>query len=90
MYAPATLRDIFFASLLSIVITFFVAVTYAFYPLLSAMVSGLVGSYIGTGSSGIGAVAGGVSGSFVRAVLVAEPVIFLIIFALLRRRRMLS
>ena len=90
MYAPSTLRDIFFALSLSLVLTFLVAIIYAFYPLISVMVSGLVGSRVGAGSGGIGVVVGGVAESFLWVVLVAEPVLFLVIFALLRQRRVLS
>jgi hypothetical protein len=90
MSAPATSRNIISALLLSLVATFLLAAIYAFYPLISVMASGRFSSHAGAGSGGIGAVAGGGGESFLWAMLVAEPVVFLIIFALLRRRRVLS
>ncbi len=90
MSLPTTLRNILLALSLSTVLTFLVAIVYAFYPVISAMTSGLVSGHAGAGSGGIGAVAGGLGESFMWAVLLAEPVIFLIIFALLQRRRGLS
>ena len=90
MSAPSTPRSIFSALLLSLITTFLLAMIYAFYPLMSATVSGLFRSRAGAGSGGIGAVAGGVGESLLWAVLVVEPVAFLIIFALLRRRRVPS
>jgi hypothetical protein len=89
MSAPSTARNIISALLLSLAAALFSAVVHALYPLISAVVSGLFSSRAGAGSGGIGAVAGGVSESFLLAILVAGPVFFLIIFALLRRRRVL-
>ena len=54
---------------------------------MSGVVSGLSSSSAGAGSDGIGVVAGGVGESFLGAVLVTEPVSFLITFAILQRRR---
>ena len=90
MFAPSTSRNIFPALLLSLVVTFLLAIIYAFYPLISAIVSGMFSSRAGGGSGGIGAVAGGGGASFLWAALVVEPVLFLIFFALLQRRRALS
>ena len=90
MSTPSTSRNILLALLLSLAATFLLAIIYAFYPLISAMVSGLFSSRAGAGGGGIGAVAGGGGESLLRAVLVIEPVLFLITFALLRRRRALS
>ena len=87
MSVPAPARNILLALLLSLVAGLFPAVIYAFYPLIAATVSNLAGSRGAAGSGGIGAVAGGVGESFLWAVLVAAPVLFLIIFALLQRRR---
>jgi hypothetical protein len=78
------------ALLLSLVATFLLAIIYAFYPLISAMGSGLFSGRWGGGSGGIGAAAGGVVESFRWAVLVVEPAVFLIAFALFRRRRVPS
>ena len=90
MSTPSTLRNIFSALLLSLVTTFVLAVFYAFHPLISTIVSSLFSSHAGAGSGGIGAVAGSVGESFLWAVLIAEPVVLLIIFAVLQRRRVLS
>ena len=90
MSASSTSRDIISALSLSLVASLLLAVLYAFYPLISAMIPSLFSSRGGAGSGGIGAVAGGVGESFLWAVLIVEPVIFLIIFALLRRGRALS
>ncbi len=89
MFPPSTSRNIFIALPLSLVASFLLAVVYAFYPLISAIISNQL-SRVGAGSGGIGAVAGGVGESFLWALLLAEPVVFLIIFALLQRRRVLS
>ncbi len=90
MSTPSTSRNIISALLLSLVLTFLLAVIYVFYPLISLMVSGLFSNRAGAGSGGIGAVAGGFGESLLWAALVFEPVVFLIIFALLQRRRVLS
>lgn len=89
MSASSTSGNIFAALLLSLAAAFLLAALYAFYPLISALASGLLSSRAGSGSGGIGAAAGGVGGSFLSAALVVEPVAFLVIFALLRRRRAL-
>ena len=90
MDAPSTLRDIFSALLLSLVMTCLLAIIYAFYPLISAVVSGLFSGRAGAESSGVGAVAGGVGESLLWSVLIVEPVLFLIIFAWFRRRHVPS
>lgn len=90
MLAPSTWRDIFLALLLSLAFTLLAAVAYAFYPLISAVLTGLLVSRAGAGSGGLGAAAGGVGESLPPAMLVVGPVSFLVIFALRRRRRVLS
>ena len=90
MSTPTTSRNIFLALLLSLAATFLLAIVYVFYPLISAVVSGLFSNRSGAGSGGIGAVAGGVGESFLWSALLIEPVAFLLTFALLRRRRALS
>lgn len=87
MSAPSTPRDVFSALLLSLAATFLLAVVYAFYPLISVMVSGLFRSVAGAASGGVGASAGGVGASLLWVVLAVEPAAFLVAFALLRRRR---
>jgi hypothetical protein len=83
------LRNICFALLLSLVASLLAAIAYAFYPLISAVLASLWGGLAGAGGGGAGAVAGGAGESFLLAMLLAEPVFFLIIFALLQRRRAL-
>jgi hypothetical protein len=78
-----TTRNILLALLLSFALTFVVAIIYTFYPLISVLLSNASG---GAETGGIGAVAGGVSSSFLFALLVVEPILFLTIFALLQRR----
>jgi hypothetical protein len=90
MSLPSTSRNFLLALVLSLVLTFLIAIIYALHPVIYAIVSGLTSSSAGAGSSGIGAVAGGLGESFLWAALPAEPVFFLIIFALLQRRRVLS
>lgn len=87
MATPSTARNILLALLLSLTAGLLLAVTYAFYPLIAAVVSNFVASRAGAGSGGIGTVAGGVGESFLWAALIAVPVLFLGTFALLRRRR---
>ena len=83
-----TARNVLSALVLSLTLSFLAAVVYAFYPILAAALAGLLRS--GDGTGGIGAVAGGVGASVLLVFLLAEPVLFLIIFALLRRRRAMS
>jgi len=87
MSTSTTARDILLALLLSLAATLLLAVVYVLYPLISAMVSVLLSSREGAGSGRIVAVAGGIGEPLLWAALVAEPVVFLITFALLRRRR---
>lgn len=75
-------RNILLALLLSFALTFVVAIVFTFYPLISVLLSN---ASSGSETGGIGAVAGGVSSPFFFALLVVEPVLFLIIFALLQR-----
>ena len=81
----ATVRNIFGAFLLSLTLTFGLAILYIFYPVISMVLSGLFNSRSGT--SGIAVVVGGVSESLLFVLLIIEPVVFLLIFALLQRRR---
>jgi hypothetical protein len=77
-------KNIFLALLLSLIVTFLFAIVYAFFPLISAMLSDVFRS---PRSGGITAVAGGVSKSFFLMWLFIEPILFLIIFSWLQRRR---
>lgn len=87
MSSTTTSRNIFLSLLLSIILTFILAIIYAFSP-ISAILASLLSRRDGTG--GIGAVAGGLSESFLLVLLVAGPVLFLIIFSLLQRRHVKS
>lgn len=81
---PETKRsNIFLALLLSLTLTLLCLVLYALYPLVSAIMSSSLRS---PGTGGIAAVAGGVSDSGLKVLLI-EPILFLIVFTLLERRR---
>lgn len=77
-------RNITLALLLSLILTFLLAIIYALFPLISAMLGDLFRS---PGTGGITAVAGGIGGPFFLMLLLIEPILFLIIFALLKRKR---
>lgn len=82
-----TARNIFLALSLSLGLTFVSAVLYTFYPLIAASLGLVLHSIVSSGpQTGIGAVAGGVSASFLNMLLILAFVLFLIIFALLQRR----
>ena len=85
---PKTGRNILLALLLSLSLTLVFAALYTFYPVLSLILSSLWNRIASSqpDSSGIAAVAGGVSGSFLRALVVVAPALFFIIFALLQKR----
>jgi uncharacterized membrane protein len=85
MPLTATSRSLLIALPLSLALTFILAVVYAFYPLIAMTVAGFSEGTAGTG--GVGAVAGGVGESFLWAVLLLEPLLFLLIFTALMRRR---
>lgn len=83
-----TARNIFLALSISLGLTFVSAVLYTFYPLIAASLGLVLNSIVSSGpqTGGIGAVAGGVSASFLNVLLILAFVLFLIIFALLQRR----
>ena len=81
---PATTRsNIFLALLLSLILTLLSVILYILYPLVSAI---MASSPRSPDTGGIAAVAGGVSESWLKVLLI-EPIVFLIVFALLQRRR---
>lgn len=84
MLSTTTSKNIFLALLLSFILTFILAIVYAFHPLISAMLSSRLSRQ--EGSAGIAAMAGGVE-SFFWVLIFAEPILFLIIHALLQRER---
>ncbi len=83
-----TARNIFLAFFLSLGLTFVSAVLYTFYPLIAAGFGLAWNSIVSRGpqTGGIGAVAGGVSASFLNVLIILAFLLFLIIFALLQRR----
>ncbi len=74
-------KNIFMALLLSLILTFILAVIYAFYPLIPIILSN-----VNRENGGIGAVGGGLSTRFLKALLIVEPVLFIAILAFLRWR----
>ena len=66
---------------LSIVITFALSIAYAFYPLVTTLLRTISA---GPETSGVAAVAGGVS---TKGLLIVEPIVFVMVFLLLSRKR---
>ena len=87
MSLTRTSRNVLIALPLSLALTVILAVVYAVYPIIAKAVAGFSEGAAGTG--GVGAVAGGVGESFLWAALWLEPVLFLFIFTLLMRGRVL-
>ena len=83
-----TARNILLALFLSLGVTFVSAILYAFSPLIAASLGLVLNSIVSSGpqTGGIGAVAGGVSPSFLNVLLILAFVLFLIIFVLLQKR----
>ena len=81
-------RNILLALLLSWSLTLLLGVLYTFYPLISLILTGLWNRIASSqqDSSGIVAVAGGVSQSFLKMLVIVAPILFFIIFALLQKR----
>ena len=83
-------RNMLLAVLLSLPLTLALAVLYTFYPLISAILrtvwKGISSS--SPHSSGVAVVAGGVSESFLKTLVIVAAIIFLLIFALLQKRSM--
>jgi len=81
--SATTGSNIFLALLLSLIFTLLFLVLYTLYPLVSAIMTSFHRS---TDTGGIAAVAGGASVSLLKVLLI-EPIVFLIVFTLLQRRR---
>ena len=81
-------RNILVALLLSLCLTLLLGAFYTFYPVVSLILTGLWNRIASSqpDSNGIAAVAGGVSESFLKMLVVVAPVLFIIIFALLQKR----
>ena len=80
------LKDIVTALLVSMTLTFGAGFLYVFYPIITALFRIMFESSGTAGTDGVVAVAVGVSRSFLLALFMLEPFIFLIIFALLQKR----
>ena len=81
-------KNLLLAFVLSLLLTLALAFLYTFYPILLALL-GLIWQGItskGPQTGGIGAVAGGVSKSFLITLVIVVAVSFLIIFAVLQKR----
>jgi len=76
------------ALVLSVSLVVLLGFLYTFYPLIFAMLSSLRHAFSSNpaGTGGITAVAGGLSSSFLISLLLLEPFLFFIIFAVLQRR----
>jgi hypothetical protein len=81
--SATTRTNIFLALLLSLILSVLFLVLYALYPLVPAIMTSLLRS---PDTGGIAAVAGGASDSLLKVLLI-EPIVFLIVFTLLQRRR---
>lgn len=76
------LRSAFLALFLSLTLTLILAVVYISYPFILEISSAY---FRNPETAGIGAVAGGVSESFLKILLILAVTLFLIFFALLQR-----
>jgi hypothetical protein len=85
---PKTGRNIMLALLLSLSLTLMVAAFYTFYPVILLILSSLWNRIASSqpDSNGIAAVAGGVSESFLKVLVVVGLIVFFIIFRLLQKR----
>ena len=85
MPSGRTIPNIFVAVFLSLPLTILCTLLYIFYPLILAAVSELFTSR-DNGVGGIAVVVGGTSEFLLFVLLLVEPLLFLLIFALLQRR----
>jgi hypothetical protein len=76
-------RNVLLALLLSLTFTFVLVVVYAFYPLISMVLRAILSD---RESGGIAIVVGGVKTKLLWALLVVEPLLFLLAYSLLQRR----
>jgi len=85
-------KNILLALLLSLSLTLVVAACYTFYPVILLILSSLWNRIASSqpDSNGIAAVAGGVSESFLKVLVVVAPILFFIIFGLLQKRTVKS
>jgi hypothetical protein len=76
-------RNALLALLLSLTLTFGLAVNYTFYPLIFMVLRAI---FSNRESGGIAMVAGGMKTKLLWALLVVEPLLFLLAYSLLQRR----
>jgi hypothetical protein len=81
-------RNILLALLLSLFMTLVIAVFHTFSPVIAAILSLLWRGIVSRGpeTNGVVAVAGGVSESFLKVLVLVAPILFFIILALLHKR----
>lgn len=82
-FPAMVVKNILLALTLSLFLTFFIAIIYAFYPLVFVVLSSMLSNQEG---SGIGAVGGNWSMQFLKVLLIVEPILFIFILALLKWR----
>lgn len=82
-------RNILVALVLSLSLTLVLGAVYTFYPVISLILTSLWNRIASSqpDSNGIAVVAGGVSESFLRVLVVVAPILFFMIFGLLQKRR---
>jgi uncharacterized membrane protein YhaH (DUF805 family) len=79
------IKDFVLALFLSLIVTFVLTCLYVFYPLISMLSKPFLSNDPNT--SGIVAIAGGVSSTGVLALLLVETSVFVVILGLLNRKR---
>jgi|GEM_PF-3808819 len=81
-------RNILVALVLSLSLTLVLGAVYTFYPVISLILTSLWNRIASSqpDSNGIAVVAGGVSESFLRVLVVVAPILFFMIFGLLQKR----
>jgi hypothetical protein len=81
MALARTITKLLVALLLSVIVTLVISTVYAFFPLIVVLLKHMWGT---SDTSGIATVSGGFQS---RAWLLIEPIVFVIIFLLLTRKR---
>ncbi len=78
-------RDFLLALFLSLIVSFVLTCLYVFYPLISMLLRNFWSNEPHT--SGIVAIAGGLSSTGLMALLLVESIVFVVILGLLNRKR---
>jgi hypothetical protein len=86
LHLAKTGRNIVVALLLSFSLTLLLGAFYTFYPVTSLILTYIWNWSTQQDSNGIAVVVCGVSGSFLKVLVIVAPILFLIIFALLQNR----